>query len=102
MNEQKKTNACQSRLLLVIEALSGHEVFGTRLVDLAKAVDSTQSTVLRDLGTLEAAGWAQQMEDGKWRLGAKPIQVLTNFHWGLQSASQKVAEVQHNYTRQTG
>lgn len=97
-----KASAPQLRLLNVIEALSGHEVFGLRLTDLAKAVQSGPSTVLRDLWSLEAGGWAQQTEDGKWRLAAKPIQVLTNFQWGLQNAAQKVGDVQHNYTRVPG
>lgn len=92
-------NAAQLRLLLVIEALSGNEVFGMRLTDIALAVKGGAPTVLRDLKTLEAGGWAQQLDDSKWRLAAKPIQVLTNFQWGLQSAGIKLSDVQQNYTR---
>lgn len=97
--EKIKPNAAQLRLLQVIEALSGNEVFGLRLTDISKTLKAGDSTVLRDLQAMESVGWAQQMDDGKWRLAAKPIQVLTNFHWGLQSAGTKVADVQQRYTR---
>lgn len=100
----KKPNAAQCRLLTVIEILSGNEVFGMRLKDVADAIARTEdkasmTTVLHDLEALEARGWAQQMEDTKWRLAAKPIQCLTNFQWGLQSAGVKLADVQQRYTR---
>lgn len=97
--EEKTHNASQLRLLRVIEALSGNEVFGLRLMDVASALKLSSPTVLRDLWALEASGWAQQMEDTRWRLAAKPIQVLNNFQWGLQSAGIKLADVQQRYTR---
>lgn len=100
----KKPNAAQCRLLTVIEILSGNEVFGMRLKEIAEAVAKTEdkasmTSVLHDLEALKARGWAQQMEDTKWRLAAKPFQCLTNLQWGLQSAGLKLAEVQQNYTR---
>ena len=104
MSADIKVVPCQVRLLTVIEILSGNEVFGMRLKEIAEAVvgsghRTTTATVLRDLQSLQAAGWAQQLDDNKWRLAAKPIQVLTNFQWGLQNASGKLAEVQQRYTR---
>lgn len=103
----KKPNAAQTRLLTVIEVLSGNEVFGLRLKDVYDAVEKTEdkasnTTVLHDLEALEARGWAQQMEDGKWRLAAKPIQVLHNFQYGLQSAGIKLSDVQQRYSRLPG
>lgn len=102
MTEKAKPNAAQVRLLQVIEALAGNEVFGQRLTDVSNTLKVGAPTVLRDLQALESAGWAQQMSDGKWRLAAKPIQVLTNFQWGLQSATDKLNEVQQRYTRLPG
>lgn len=100
MNEDKKNlGTAQLRLLDVIEALSGHEVFGRRLKEVAAAVKAGDSTVLRDLYTLEAKGWAKQDETGKWRLGQKPVQIATNFTWGLTQAKQQVAETEQRYTR---
>ena len=72
-----------------------------RLTDIASSLALAPPMVLRDLQTLEIGGWAQQMEDGKWRLAAKPIQVLTNFQWGLQSAGIKLSNVQQTYAKVT-
>lgn len=100
MSEEKKSlGSAQGRLIDVIEALSGHEVFGRRLKELAAAVKAGDSTVLRDLYTLEAKGWAKQDETGKWRLGQKPVQICTNFTWGLTQAKQAVSETEQRYTR---
>jgi DNA-binding IclR family transcriptional regulator len=88
-----------ARLLFVIEALSGHEVFGARLRDLAAAVGAGEHAVLRDLQAMAAAGWAQQLPDKKWRLTARPIQCFQNFQHGLAEAGRKVSEVRTNYTR---
>jgi DNA-binding IclR family transcriptional regulator len=88
-----------ARLLLVIEALSGNEVFGARLKDLSAAVGAGEHSVLRDLQTLEACGWAEQMADKKWRLSAKPIQILNRFQSGLTEAENRVSEARQNYTR---
>lgn len=101
MSEEKKTGcAPQLRLLKVIEILSGNEVFGMRLADIAKAIEVTPPMALRDLQSLERGGWAQQIEDSRWRLAAKPFQLLANLQWGLQNAGARLADVQQRYTRQ--
>jgi DNA-binding IclR family transcriptional regulator len=94
------TGAAQSRLIAVIEVLAGSEVFGMRLSEIARLASGTSSTVLRDLRTLAASGWTEQDEDGRWRLTARPLQILFNFQSGLASAHQRVDEIAHNYTRQ--
>jgi DNA-binding IclR family transcriptional regulator len=99
MHNDQSHNAAQLRLLLLIEALAGNEVFGMRLTDAAAAVKTGAPAVLRDLRALEHAGWAQQLDDGKWRLASKPIQVLNAFQWGLQCAGVRIQDVERNYTR---
>lgn len=93
----EKPNA-QARILAVVEALSGHEVFGLRLKEVADLMRAPMPQTLRDLQTLAGCGWAEQKE-GRWRLGPKPVQIATRFSWGLTQAKQAVAEVEHNYTR---
>jgi len=97
--DKKNLGNAQLRLLKVIEALSGHEVFGLRLRDVAIAVNAGDPTVLRDLQTLAAGGWARQDDASKWRLGQKPVQIATNFAWGLTQAKQAVSETEQRYTR---
>ena len=95
---EPRANEAQLRLLQVVEVLSGNEVFGMRLTDVADALKISAPTALRDLRTLEAGRWAQQLDDNKWRLAAKPIQILSNFQAGLQNATEKLREVQQRYT----
>ena len=98
-DDKKNLGNAQLRLLKVIEALSGHEVFGIRLKQVALAVEAPGPTVLRDLQTLQEGGWAKQDDDGVWRLGAKPVQIAVHFSWGLDEARKKVDEIQQRYTR---
>ena len=103
-NKSDKRGAAMNaahRLLAVIEALSGSEVFGARLADVVKALGTPcqQSTVLRDRETLQEVGWATQSDDKRWRLAARPIQIFINFQQGLASARQRIDQVEHNYTR---
>lgn len=98
---KKPVGNAQTRLLAVIEALSGREVFGVRLKEVAATIGAVESTALRDLQTLEQAGWAKQDEGGKWRLGARPIQICHAFFSGLERARRQVEETELNYTRTT-
>jgi DNA-binding IclR family transcriptional regulator len=95
------SNVAQTRLLSVIETLSGSEVFGKRLKEIAADMQVIESKVLRDLQTMQEAGWAQQLPDGKWRLAARAMQVLNNFQYGLAEATDRVDEVRHNYSRRS-
>lgn len=97
--EKNNLGVAQMRLLDVIETLSGHEVHGLCLRDVSTAVKAGDSTVLRDLRTLSEKGWARQDGNGLWRLGPKPVQIATNFAWGLTKAKQDVAETEQRYTR---
>lgn len=96
---KKSLGAAQLRLLKVIEALSGNEVFGIRLKEVAIAVTASDPTVLRDLNTLAEANWAKQDESGLWRLGPKAVQITANFHSSLINAQQRLDEIQQRYTR---
>lgn len=98
-DDKKNLGNAQLRLLKVIEALSGHEVFGIRLKEVAEAVQASDPTVLRDLNTLAAGGWAKQDENSLWRLGPKAIQITGNFHAGAESSKQRVNEIYQRYTR---
>ncbi|MDR0234140.1 MAG: hypothetical protein LBI31_04980 [Zoogloeaceae bacterium] len=94
----------QARLLATVEALAGNEVSGLRLKEVAEALGEAGggrcvSTVLRDLESLESCGWAEKLPDGKWRLAARPIQLLNHFQSCLARAKERVDEVEANYSR---
>lgn len=92
-------NAAQLRLLEVIRALSGHEVFGRRLVDLAADLKQPEPVVLRDLEALAVAGWATRDDGKRWRLGPAVVQIAVQFYLGLQNARNAIDETQQRYTR---
>ena len=98
-DDTKNLGSAQLRLLKVIEALSGNEVFGIRLKEVAAAVKTGDPTVLRDLNTLASAGWAKQDDSGRWRLDTKLVQIATHFAHGIDTARQRMDEVQQRYTR---
>ncbi|MER2545925.1 MAG: helix-turn-helix domain-containing protein [Candidatus Accumulibacter phosphatis] len=95
-------NAAQLRLMDVIRALAGHEVFGLRLADIAKAVGTAEPMVHRDLQTMAHKGWAVQDPAKRWRLGPEPVQIAVQFSYGLRQAQAAVAEVEQRYTRLPG
>jgi DNA-binding IclR family transcriptional regulator len=95
-------NAAQLRLIDVIRALAGHEVFGLRLADIAKAVGASEPMLLRDLQTMAHKGWAAQDPSKRWRLGPEPVQIAVQFSYGLRQAQAQVAEVEQRYTRLPG
>jgi DNA-binding IclR family transcriptional regulator len=95
-------NAAQLRLLDVIRALAGHEVFGRRLTDLAADVGTAEPMLLRDLQALASKGWAVQDASKLWRLGPEPVQIAVQFSVGLRAAQAKVSEVEQRYTRLPG
>ncbi|MCL2076048.1 MAG: hypothetical protein FWH15_06370 [Betaproteobacteria bacterium] len=93
--------SAQLRLLSLIEVLAGNEIIGLPLKEVTDLMASgvAQSTVWRDLKTLESAGWAQQSRDGRWTLGSRPYQLLHHFYSGLKAVQERTAEVAVNYTR---
>lgn len=95
-------NAAQLRLIDVIRALAGHEVFGLRLADIAKAVGAAEPMVLRDLQALAHQGWSVQDDAKRWRLGPEPVQIAVQFSYGLRQAQAAVSEVEQRYTRLPG
>jgi len=101
MNEATH-NAAQLRLLDVIRALAGHEVFGRRLCDIAADVGALESLVHRDLHALAHKGWAVQDAARIWRLGPEPVQIAVQFSYGLRQAQAKVSEIDQRYTRLPG
>ncbi len=99
MSEEVKINESQLRLMRLIRLLSGHELHGLVLRDIAHDMKESEPTAYRDLKALEAGGWAQQRDNKTWRLGPEPIQIATNFAWGQREGKAELAEIEQRYTR---
>lgn len=87
----------QQRILGLIDKLVGYEVFGVTTKDLAKRIEVSQATIYRDLMNLQTAGWAEQLDDGKWRLSVNAARKLRRINDGIVAAFAKVNEARRNY-----
>lgn len=87
----------QQRIFAVLEVLIGHEVDGMATKDVAAAAKISQSTVYRDLMNLMAAGWAEQLEDGKWRLSVNASRYIRRINDGIMSALARVNKARKEY-----
>lgn len=61
----------QARIFAITEILCENHIEGIANKDLAKAVDTTQSNICRDMALFEQFGWAERNAHGKWRLSPK-------------------------------
>lgn len=98
-NDTPPINAAQLRVMDLIEALAGYEIGGRRLTDIAAAIGSSLPMALRDLRALAAKGWAERIEDGRWRLGTKPVQISLRYTAAMRLAQERLAETEQRYTR---
>lgn len=64
------------RGLSLVSAIADHPA-GSPLADLARAVDLSASTALRQLRALETAGFASRGDDGRWVPGAELLRIAT-------------------------
>jgi len=93
------TSGCQQRILKVLMALAGHEFSGMAPSELAKAAGTTQQNITRDLDNLKTAGLAEPLDNGRWRLGPKVIQVAVAFQLHLDRAQGRLNGINQRYTR---
>jgi IclR family acetate operon transcriptional repressor len=67
------------RLLLTVKTL-GHHSEGVSLDELAKELEAPKSSLHRALATLRRAGFAEQDERGRYRLGTEFVRVAFEYH----------------------
>lgn len=87
----------QQRLLKVIGALVGHEVDGVSAKDIAARTGTSSATAFRDLSNLQLGGWAEQLEDGGWRLSVNAAKMLRRINDGINSALSRVNSARRSY-----
>lgn len=99
MTESDKRYSCeaQQRILALIDRLTGYEVFGISTKDLAQRMDASQATIYRDMVNLQLSGWAEQLDDGRWRLCVNAARKLRRINDGINAALAKVNEARRDY-----
>lgn len=70
-----RTSNSGSRVLRVMTALQGRTLTGISNGELAKALHESPATINRCLNTLISEGFAQKMDDGRYCLGIKMLQI---------------------------
>lgn len=88
------------RVLHLVEALAGNEFSGMSVSDLQQATGTRSDQVVRDLANLVEANWAERMENGRYRLAARPVQIALAFSSALSRAETDLATLKNRYTRQ--
>lgn len=87
----------QQRILKTIDVLVGHEVDGIGAKDVAALTGTNNATAFRDLQNLQIAGWAEQLEDGGWRISVNAAKMLRRINDGINSALSRVNSARRSY-----
>jgi IclR family transcriptional regulator, acetate operon repressor len=77
VSERRPTGS--DRVLAALKELAGHST-GASLDQLARALDAPKSSVHRALGVLRRAGFAEQDESGRYRVGTELMRVAFEYY----------------------
>ncbi len=81
------------RTIRVLDALKGHTLHGMSNVDLAKTLDESPSNINRCLNTLIEAGYAMQLENGRFSQGMKMLQNAQAFANEIANSQSRIDEL---------
>jgi DNA-binding IclR family transcriptional regulator len=87
------------RTLDIAALLAGNEFTGVTVTEISHATRLRSDTVVRSLANLVAAGWAEKMDTGRYRLAAKPVQIALAFSNALSRAETLLTDIRNQYTR---
>ena len=90
-----KDNAV-TRVLRILELLSGRFFEGISGKELADILHTTPATACRDMQQLESLGWARKLENGRWGLTPKPLHVMQSYTEHYNALHSRMAETQQN------
>jgi IclR family acetate operon transcriptional repressor len=94
------TPRATDRGLSLLRAIAEHPE-GLPLADLARGVDLSASTALRQLRSLEAAGFAERRADGCWQPGGELLRIARNLA-GTATLPRLAAPVLASLAEQAG
>lgn len=100
MNNYRKTNEAQQRILKIVEFLFSDVVHGYRPAQIARQVGTSPSSITRAMDNLRTAGWATHDEEtGCWRLTPLIGQQAVKIYSALERHRARVEEAANRYTR---
>lgn len=75
MSNTPRISESGARVLRVQAALKGHSISGLSNGELAKALGESPATINRCLNTLISEGFAAQLENGRYALSIRMLQI---------------------------
>ena len=88
-------NQSTTKALALMDVLFNHFAHGLTPTDLAQATGMSASDITRYVATLEAAGWAERIQEtGRIRPSVRVAQKATAVLRSMDSAQQRLAEIQ--------
>ncbi|QDF95169.1 hypothetical protein CJ010_00685 [Azoarcus sp. DD4] len=91
---EQVTRVC--RLMVV---LAGHTVNGLPPGELAKALDTTPSTMTRMLAQLKNEGFVEETKvGGRWRLGPKVLQITRAYEVDIARQEGELNQIKQRYS----
>jgi len=100
MSAPRYINAAQQRVLQMLMRLAGHEIDGIAPTELAQALRTSASNITRDLANLREAGMAEPLDNGRWRLTPRVVQVSLAAGAAFARAQDRLDEARQRFTRQ--
>lgn len=95
-------NNGQQRLISVIGHLAGHEYQGISVGALADKTGAGGTAVFRDVQNLKAAGWAEQLPGGTWRLTPEFAGMMRRVQRNIMMMMEQVNRLNIDYIQGEG
>jgi len=87
----------QGRIIEIVKFLAGQELRGAANKEIAEAFQSSPSKVSRDIDILEAAGWVEKTDGGRWRLSPSFGGLFQKIAQGFREAKLELAKEESRY-----
>lgn len=93
--DKKSTSVASSgiKVLAVLKCLKGHSLSGLSNGDIARQLNLTAPTVSRCLATLIEAGMATQLDNGRYALSVKTLEIAQAHANEMVRASDRINEL---------
>lgn len=83
-----------TRTLKILEIMASHVLDGISNSELSARLKSHKANISRDLATLESAGWAHKLDNGRWALTPKPLALSRAYAQQVEASQLRLVEMQ--------
>lgn len=85
-----------ARCIRLAETLAPRIIDGMSVTELAQRTDISAPNVCRDMDALQALGWAQRLDNGRWALTTKPISLSRACDMALRQSQERQDDFKTN------